>query len=111
MGEKSCELTDIRDCEQAIIDGIIEERYRQQTKWGRQTHSIAEWLMILGEEYGEACKAGNEHNFGHESFEGLKKELIQTAAVSLAILEGIAHKEWVEKGLLWNRDKPHKDSE
>jgi len=33
------------------------ERFAQERKWGAQHHSLAEWLVILGEEYGEACKA------------------------------------------------------
>jgi len=82
-------LTDSRDGEAAALDEIIFERFRQQQKWGLQTHSIAEWMMILGEEYGEACKAGNECYFRDESLDKLRKELVQTAAVALAILEGL----------------------
>ena len=33
------------------------ERKQQNAKWGAQHHTIPEWLMILGEEYGEACQA------------------------------------------------------
>jgi len=82
-------LTDIRIFERQILDEIVLERNRQQQKWGRQTHSVAEWLMILGEEYGEACKAGNECYFRDDSFDKLRKELVQTMAVALAIVEGL----------------------
>ena len=82
-------LTDLRMQERPILDDVVLERNRQQQKWGVQTHSIAEWLMILGEEYGEACKAGNECYFRDDSLKMLRKELVQTMAVALAIVEGL----------------------
>jgi hypothetical protein len=43
------------------IDAIETERLRQENKWGTRTNRpIAEWLVILGEEYGEACQAALE---------------------------------------------------
>ena len=84
-------LTDSREKEPEAILELARERDRQQQKWGIQTHSIAEWLMILGEEYGEACKAGNECYFRDDSLKILRKELIQTMAVALAIIEGLDH--------------------
>jgi hypothetical protein len=36
---------------------VIAERERQDRKWGVQIHPPAIWLVILGEEVGEACKA------------------------------------------------------
>ena len=66
-------LTDARDGgEQVILADVSHERDRQQQKWGVQTHSIAEWLMILGEEYGEACLAGNECYFRDDSLDKLR---------------------------------------
>lgn len=84
-------LTDVRgdNLEWSILKEITQERDRQQLKWGIQTHSIAEWLMILGEEYGESCKAGNECYFRDDSLAHLRKELVQTMAVALAIIEGL----------------------
>ena len=84
-------LTDSREREPEAILELARERDRQQQKWGIQTHSIAEWMMILGEEYGEACKAGNECYFRDESLGKLRKELVQTMAVALAIVEGLDH--------------------
>jgi hypothetical protein len=75
--------------EKKILKLVEVERDRQQRKWGIQTHSIPEWMTILGEEFGEACKAGLETEYREASLEGLEKELIQTMAVALAILEGI----------------------
>jgi hypothetical protein len=87
-------LTDSRGkVEGTILADVSRERDRQQQKWGVQTHSIAEWLMILGEEYGEACQAGNECYFRDDSLTKLRKELIQTMAVALAIIEGLEHHE------------------
>jgi hypothetical protein len=46
-------------------------------------------MTILGEEYGEACKAGLESEYRGGPLAELEKELIQTMAVALAIVEGI----------------------
>jgi len=46
---------------QKIMDDLLAERLRQEEKWGtRYEVPIAEWLVILGEEYGEACQAALE---------------------------------------------------
>ncbi len=44
-----------------ILREIDDERYIQDKKWGPQHHRIADWLSILGEEFGEACKAYNDN--------------------------------------------------
>jgi len=75
--------------EKTILAAVQDERDRQQRKWGVQTHSIPEWMTILGEEYGEACKAGLESEYRGARLDNLEKELIQTMAVALAIVEGI----------------------
>lgn len=75
--------------EKIILALVQDERDRQQQKWGIQTHSIPEWMTILGEEYGEACKAGLESEYRHAMLADLEKELVQVMAVALAILEGI----------------------
>ena len=43
--------------EHGILREIFEERRRQDEKWGPQHHRMADWLAIIGEEYGEACMA------------------------------------------------------
>jgi len=40
-----------------VFEAVIAERERQESKWGPQHHSPMEWLTILGEEFGEACRA------------------------------------------------------
>lgn len=74
--------------DESIFSAVIEERQNQVIKWGVQRHTIPEWLTILGEEYGEACKAGLDTHFDGPMTE-LRKELVQVMAVTLAIIEGI----------------------
>ena len=64
------------------------ERARQDAKWGgvpgvdrRDDHTYA---AVLGEEFGEVCKAWLERDVS-----GLREELIQVAAVALAWIEEI----------------------
>jgi len=45
--------------------------------------------MIMSEEFGEACKAGNETYFRNAHLSIFKKEIIHTCAVGLAIIESI----------------------
>lgn len=82
-------FSDNRDTENHVIAEIIRERDRQVIQWGLQSHSIAGWMLILGEEYGEACHAGNDCYFRDYPFDKFRKELIQTSAVAVAILESI----------------------
>lgn len=72
-----------------VISEVVDERYRQENKWGQQNHSPAEYLMILGEEVGEANKAALETHFKYEGNnpDDYRKELIQIAAVAIAAVE------------------------
>ena len=65
-----------------IYKMIVEERKRQDTKWGIQNHNQEKWITILGEEFGEVCKATLEHS----DYEYIK-EMTQVAAVAVAALE------------------------
>jgi hypothetical protein len=38
------------------LSEVMQERARQDEKWGVQTHDDAAWLMILAEEVGEAAE-------------------------------------------------------
>ena len=69
------------------VQVVLKERERQDKKWGEQNHDIATWLEILGEEYGEACKADLEYRFGDKSRSKILEEIIQTTAVGLAMIE------------------------
>lgn len=85
---------------QSILTELADERRRQDEKFGSQRmHSPAEWLMILGEEVGEANQAALEaHFWSHKGInlkpldrigrlEKYRKELIQVAAVAVAAIE------------------------
>ncbi len=65
----------------AYID-ILEERERQDNKWGVQNHDPKWWLAILTEEVGEVARAILEGS-------GLdyRKELVQCAAVCINAIE------------------------
>ena len=49
-----------------VLDEILEERVRQDQKWGQQNHDPAWWMTILGEEFGEACEAALQAAFSEE---------------------------------------------
>jgi len=68
---------------------VIHERFRQDNKWGVQRHSYLLYRAILGEELGEADQAFLQTHFGgeHGGFDKLVKELVQAAAVTLAMVE------------------------
>ncbi len=72
-----------------ILNEVYEERERQNEKWGEQDHSPQEFLMILGEEVGEANKAALECHFGYDeaTWANYRKELIQVAAVAVQMVE------------------------
>lgn len=79
--------------QQQLVNEILEERVRQDMKWGIQNHSPMEWIVILAEEFGEASKEALEEHFGELSdssgYQKYKKEVIQVAAVALAMLESL----------------------
>jgi len=70
-----------------ILKEIKKERVKQDNKWGEQNHSPSDWLMILGEEVGEVNKAALEAKFGGGTLIEYRKELIQVAAVAVAMIE------------------------
>lgn len=67
-----------------VLSEVVNERINQDNKWGEQNHLPPFWLAILGEEFGEVCKAVFEHNY-HSG--GYRKELIHVAAVAVAMVE------------------------
>ena len=74
-----------------ILKEVLEERWHQDQKWGEQNHPPADWLMILGEEVGEANKAALEAKFKgpgqNETLKDYRAELVQVAAVAVAAIE------------------------
>lgn len=85
-----------------VVQEVMLERYKQHEKWGPQNHSPAEWLMILGEEVGEANKAALETHFSYKgatrNFAEYRKELVQVAAVAIAMIESLDRNEGVRNG-------------
>lgn len=80
----------------SAIKSVIEERQRQDAKWGQQNHYPTVWLGILGEEFGELCQAVNETWFdnGPEErkkggYENMRAEAVQVAAVAIAFIESL----------------------
>ncbi|MBS2100688.1 MazG-like family protein [Carboxylicivirga linearis] len=77
-----------------IFNEIVEERKRQDEKWGEQNHKPVEWCAILGEEVGEVNKAALEAHFkmyykDNEKLANYREELIQVAAVAVAMIESL----------------------
>ena len=67
----------------------MDERDRQDAKWGVQFHNLTEWATILGEELGEFCQEALRDHFGDRKSPNLRAEAVQVAAVALAIIEAI----------------------
>lgn len=71
----------------SVLNDVELERERQNTKWGEQNHSAFPWLAILGEEVGEANQAALSAHFGNRGWAHYREELIQVAAVAVAMVE------------------------
>ena len=67
-----------------IHEDVDEELKRQLDKWGVQSHDMHKWNSILVEEVGEFAKDLLEDNI-----KGARTEIIQVAAVALAIAEAM----------------------
>lgn len=68
-----------------ILKLIQDELMHQNQKWGANRILPPQlWLAILGEEFGEVCKACLEHDAI-----GYKAELIDVAASAIAALQSL----------------------
>ncbi|MGN6561740.1 MAG: hypothetical protein ACTHMU_03690 [Thermomicrobiales bacterium] len=79
------------EMKRAVRDAV-EERTRQEIKWGEQNHAPIYWLGILTEELGEIAKEAIEAReyTGRENAgngDRYRAELVQLAAVALAAIE------------------------
>lgn len=77
-----------------IFKDIRRERLAQDAKWGEQNHRPIEWVAILAEEVGEVSKEALENHFkgqyrGLYQLANYRKELIQVAAVAVAMIESL----------------------
>jgi NTP pyrophosphatase (non-canonical NTP hydrolase) len=76
-----------------ILHAVGVERDRQNAKWGEQNHKPDLWLTILMEEVGEAAKAYLDSTYKGESLDRYRDELVQVAAVAVAMLESYERNE------------------
>ena len=78
------------------LSDILEERARQDAKWGEQNHDPFTYLTILMEEIGELSQAALHNRFGgkHGEFSHVREEAVQTAAVAVAIVECLDRAKW-----------------
>lgn len=75
-----------------ILREVGNERFSQIDKFGVQHHDVAHWMLILAEEVGEASIEAGRAVWGDNprlALDLLRKELIQTAAVAVQIVEAI----------------------
>jgi hypothetical protein len=73
---------------------ILDERKRQNEKWGEQNHSPQDWMMILQEEIGEFACAEMEHRYRGADPKLIMEELIQVAAVVFQMVECGLRNDW-----------------
>lgn len=67
-----------------VLLEVKKERDKQDIRWGEQNHERFKWLAILGEEVGEANRGALE-----QDPENYRAELIQVAAVAVAMVESL----------------------
>ena len=76
-----------------LLNEVRAERFRQNEKWGIQNHSPETWLLVLGEEVGEVCRALLESRFGKQPLSEYRAELIHVVAVAVAAAESFDRNE------------------
>jgi len=67
------------------LQGVADERHRQDVKWGITNHPLDTHFRVLVEEVGEVAKALNEK----DTMQHLYDELIQVAACAVKMAEDI----------------------
>ena len=77
-----------------IFLDILRERMLQDTKWGEQNHDPVMWSAILTEEVGEMCEAATKYRFDQGNINQFREEVVQVAAVAVAILECLERAKW-----------------
>ena len=82
------------DAQTKAIAEILEERNRQNEKWGEQNHDPFTYLTIFIEEAGEFAESALHSLFGGSAATGLYGEAVQMAAVAMAIVESLNRDKW-----------------
>ena len=68
-----------------VIQDILKERERQDAEHGEDRNLLpSEWLLILGEEFGEVCTG-----IANWDIDSIREEAVQVAAVAIAMVECI----------------------
>lgn len=81
------------------VRDVLHERLQQDWTWGAYggSHDFETWLAILQEEIGEACAARLAIKFGPRGKgQHFRKELVQVAAVAMAMIECGDRNGWFE---------------
>lgn len=84
--------TSLAEVDSYILYDIIDERERQDQKWGDQSaNANVLWSTVLTEEVGEVAEAVLKLDFeDHEgTHDDLRKELVEVAAVAVAWIEAL----------------------
>jgi hypothetical protein len=85
-----------------VLWEVGHERKRQNERFAEQNHPLGHWIIILGEEFGEVCRAAYEavnalavHGpVGYEAeLRAARQELVQVAAVAVAMIESLDRNE------------------
>lgn len=73
---------------------LVDERTRQEEKYGKENlmNSYDRWCTILGEEFGEVCRAAYEADP-----ENLEEELVHVAAVAFSMYQRLQASKLVEE--------------
>lgn len=66
-----------------IFQAIENERNHQDKKWGHNSHTVGEWLLIVQAELDEAKEAWVKNNGDNAALE----ELLQVVSVGVACIE------------------------
>ena len=106
------EIEFISDIQRNAIIDVLNERVRQESKWGEQNHDPFTYGAILGEEFGELMQAALQTRYGGEKggLDHLREEAVQTAAVALAVVECLDRGKW-EWDTVFSDLKKHPASE
>jgi NTP pyrophosphatase (non-canonical NTP hydrolase) len=72
-----------------VLHEVARERRRQEAKFGYHEHYPMEYLSIIGEEYGEACRAANTSHWNAESLAAYREELVHLAATTIQAIQGL----------------------
>jgi hypothetical protein len=75
--------------ENIALNAVVEERKKQDIKWGIQDHDAGKWILILQEEIGEFSQRTLDNQFSNNDIgcPFTRDELVQVASVALAMLE------------------------